>query len=92
MVGLMRAGRTIGVREVKSMVCGEPEMAAVGNDVIGAVGRSLPVLPMRTGRSRGGMRKACERMDRMREETYRKHGLLDLAVPTIRASRDGEDE
>jgi hypothetical protein len=33
------------------------------------------------------MRKACERMDRMREETYRKHGLLDIAVPSIRALR-----
>jgi len=38
------------------------------------------------------MRKASERMDRMREETYRKHGLLDIAVPSIRALRDGEDE
>ena len=38
------------------------------------------------------MRKACERMDRMREETYRKHGLLDIAVPSIRALRDGEEE
>ena len=38
------------------------------------------------------MRKACERMDRMREETYRKHGLLDIAVPSIRALRNGDDE
>jgi hypothetical protein len=38
------------------------------------------------------MRKACERMDRMREETYRKHGLLEIAVPSIRALRDGEEE
>jgi benzoyl-CoA reductase/2-hydroxyglutaryl-CoA dehydratase subunit BcrC/BadD/HgdB len=38
------------------------------------------------------MRKACDRMDRMREETYRKHGLLDIAVPSIRALRDGDDE
>ena len=38
------------------------------------------------------MRKACERMDRMREETYRKHGLLDIGVPSIRALRDGDDE
>jgi hypothetical protein len=38
------------------------------------------------------MRKACERMDRMREETYRKYGLLDIAVPSIRALRDGDDE
>ena len=38
------------------------------------------------------MRKACERMDRTREEIYRRNGLLDFAVPTIRALRDGDDE
>jgi hypothetical protein len=37
------------------------------------------------------MRIACERMDRIREEVYRRNGLLDFAVPTIRALRDGED-
>jgi hypothetical protein len=36
------------------------------------------------------MRLACERMDRMREETYRKHGLLDIGVPSIRELRDIE--
>jgi hypothetical protein len=36
------------------------------------------------------MRMACERMDRMREETYRKHGLLDIGVPAIRELRDSE--
>jgi hypothetical protein len=34
------------------------------------------------------MREACERMDRLREEIYRKHGLLDIGVPAIRALRD----
>ena len=34
------------------------------------------------------MRLACERMDRMREETYRTHGLLDVGVPAIRELRD----
>ena len=33
------------------------------------------------------MRRAAERMDRMREETYRKHGLLDIGVPAIRELR-----
>ena len=36
------------------------------------------------------MKKACERMDRLREEIYRKHGLLDIGVPAIRELRDGE--
>jgi hypothetical protein len=38
------------------------------------------------------MRKACERLDRTREEIFRRNGLLDFAVPTIRAPRDGDDE
>ena len=38
------------------------------------------------------MRQACERMDRTREEIFRRNGLLDFAVPTIRALRDGDEE
>ncbi len=34
------------------------------------------------------MRQACERMNRIREEIYRKHGLLDIGVPVIRELRD----
>lgn len=34
------------------------------------------------------MRQAAERMDRTREEIYRRHGLLDIAVPAIRELRD----
>ena len=30
------------------------------------------------------MRLACEEMDRIREEIYQKHGLLDIGVPAIR--------
>jgi hypothetical protein len=33
------------------------------------------------------MRSAAERMDRMREETYRQPGLLDVGVPAIRELR-----
>jgi hypothetical protein len=33
------------------------------------------------------MRRAAERMDRIREETFRKHGLLDVGVPAIRELR-----
>ncbi len=39
-------------------------------------------------RDREEMRQACERMDRMREETKRKHGILDIGVRTIRELRD----
>jgi hypothetical protein len=46
---------------------------------------------MKGDRDPEAMREACDRMDRMREETFRKHGLLDIAVPSIRALRDGDD-
>jgi hypothetical protein len=38
------------------------------------------------------MRLACEDMDRLREQIFRREGLLDIGVPAIRALRDGEDE
>jgi predicted DNA-binding antitoxin AbrB/MazE fold protein len=34
--------------------------------------------------------QAADRMDRLRAEIYRRHGLLDLALPLLRESRDGE--
>ncbi len=37
------------------------------------------------------MRRAAERMDQTREAIYQRVGLLDFAVPTIRALRDGEE-
>ncbi len=36
------------------------------------------------------MAKACERMDQLREEIRRKHGILDIGVPAIRELRDSE--
>ena len=36
------------------------------------------------------MRRSCARMDRMREEIRKKHGVLDIGVPAIRALRDSE--
>jgi hypothetical protein len=36
------------------------------------------------------MRKASERMDLMREEIRKEHGVLDIGVPAIRELRDGE--
>jgi hypothetical protein len=34
------------------------------------------------------MKNACERMDRMREDIKKKHGILDIGVPAIRELRD----
>ena len=38
------------------------------------------------------MRLACERMDRTREQIRQRIGIVDFAVPTIRALRDRDDE
>jgi hypothetical protein len=42
---------------------------------------------MSSRRDPEAMQRAAERMDRMREETFREHGLLDLGVPAIRELR-----
>jgi hypothetical protein len=36
------------------------------------------------------MLQAAQRMDRMREETYGKHGLLEIGVLAIRELRESE--
>jgi hypothetical protein len=36
------------------------------------------------------MAKACERMDPLREEIRRQHGILDIGVPAIRELRDSK--
>jgi hypothetical protein len=36
------------------------------------------------------MRQAAERMDRAREEMYKRTGLVDVVVPLLREIRDGE--
>jgi hypothetical protein len=35
------------------------------------------------------MKDAAERMDRLREEIFRRNGLMDIGVPAIRELRDG---
>jgi hypothetical protein len=35
------------------------------------------------------MLQACERMDRLRDEIRRQHGILDIGVSAIRELRDG---
>jgi hypothetical protein len=57
----------------------------VDSEVQAAVDRVL-----RGVRDPGAMRQAAERMDRMREEMRRRVGNVDLAVPLIRETRDGE--
>ena len=38
------------------------------------------------------MRAGSEELDRLREAIFRRQGLVDIAVPFIRAARDGGDE
>jgi hypothetical protein len=40
-----------------------------------------------SGRDAAAMAAACERMDRVREELRKKHGVLDIGVPAIRELR-----
>jgi hypothetical protein len=36
------------------------------------------------------MRQACERMDRISEQIRKRHGVLDIGTPAIRALREAE--
>jgi hypothetical protein len=77
---MMWEDRLVDKSEVSSRIT--PEMMA---ELQEAIERAMKGI-----RDAEAMRKACERMDRTREEIYRRNGLLDIAVPTIRALRDGE--
>ncbi|HBI45267.1 MAG TPA: hypothetical protein DDY78_20795 [Planctomycetales bacterium] len=61
-----------------------PEMTALMQYVAEQAARGI--------RDPEAMRLACEDMDRLSEEIFRKHGILDIGVPAIRALRDGDDE
>ena len=50
--------------------------------------RDAAIKAMAPARDPEAMKKACERMDRMREEIKKKHGVLDIGVPAIRELRD----
>jgi hypothetical protein len=41
-------------------------------------------------RDADSMSRACQRMDRVREEILRRHGVVDIGMSAIRELRDGE--
>jgi hypothetical protein len=63
----------------------QPVAIIVDPDVQAAVDRALKGV-----RNPEAMRQAAERMDRMREEMRQRVGNVDLAVPSIRSTRDEE--
>ena len=56
----------------------DPEVQAVVDRVLSGI------------RDPEAMRRAAERMDRMREEMWLQVGYVDLAAPLIRETRDAE--
>jgi hypothetical protein len=59
-----------------------PELAADTQAVIEKLMTGKPLDPETYARIR-------ERADRIRDEVFRRHGLLDIGVPAIRELRDG---
>jgi hypothetical protein len=59
-----------------------PELDADTQAVIGKISTGKPLDPELVRRIR-------EHADQIREETFRKHGLLDIGVPAIRELRGG---
>jgi hypothetical protein len=58
---------------------------SVDSEVQAAIDRALEGV-----RDPDSMRQAAERMDRMRQEMRERVGNVNLAVPLIRETRDGE--
>ena len=63
----------------------KPAEIIVDPEVQAAIDRALERV-----RDPGSMRRAAERMDRMREEMRARVGNVNLAVPLIRETRDEE--
>lgn len=68
----------MGIVENPAMITTDPEVQA-------AIDRAIEGV-----RDTDSMRRAAERMDRMREEMRARVGNVDLAVPLIRETRDEE--
>jgi hypothetical protein len=71
-------GTIMATVESREAIIVDPEVQAAVDRVLSGV------------RDPEAMRQAAERMDRMREEMRRRVGDVDLAVPLIRETRDGE--
>ena len=52
--------------------------------------REAAVRAARGIRDAADITRACEEMDRIREEILRVHGILDIGVPAIRDLRDAQ--
>src|SRR4051794_9566310 len=83
-LGSMRSSYNYGMRTAETKPAGIPP------DVLAEMEEAARNA-MTDHRDPEAMRRACERTDRMSEEIRRRHGVLDIGVPAIRALRDSEE-
>jgi hypothetical protein len=77
------------VRDNRHMSTTETKDSGIPPELLAEMEAAVRAAMSRT-RDPEAMRKACDEMDRIREEIFRKHGVLDIGVPAIRELRDSE--
>jgi hypothetical protein len=75
-------GTTMGPNEAETMI---------GTDVMADLERAVKIL-MTGQRDPEFEQRIHVQAEKISQEVLKKHGVLDIGVPAIRALRDGEDE
>jgi predicted DNA-binding antitoxin AbrB/MazE fold protein len=84
------ANRSLTPKELHELIQSKnPDAEKIPDELWEEVKRATEIA-MSNVRDPEVMRQAAERMDRLAEQIYKREGLLDIAVPYLRESRDEE--
>ena len=85
-----QAKRSLTSKEVHELIKSKnPDAEPIPDELWDEIEQATEIA-MSNVRDPEAMRKAAERMDRLGEQIYKREGLLDIAVPYLRESRDEE--
>jgi predicted DNA-binding antitoxin AbrB/MazE fold protein len=86
----MEARRSLTSKEVHELIKSKnPDAEQIPDELWDEIERATEIA-MSNVRDPEVMRRAAERMDRLREQIYKREGLLNIAVPYLREARDEE--
>ena len=84
------ANRSLTPKELHELIQSKNPDAVRIPDELWEEMRQATEIAMSNVRDPEVMRQAAERMDRLREQIYKREGLLNIAVPYLREARDEE--
>jgi predicted DNA-binding antitoxin AbrB/MazE fold protein len=77
-------------RQVRELIRSKDPQIDLGQEESWEETEKLLEMSLSNRRDPEVMRKGAEDMDRLREQIYRREGLLDIVMPLLRESRDDE--